>query len=249
MLDNYNDSISPSAVYLGTAGIAGLTATSLFAKRYEQDLYDSSETVQRAYKFFGGSNPADRPRSTFLNRLSGSKESRIPFREDAKMFKLWGKDRVRDINSFEQGYFKTIGRSKNIPTKMWKPPLAYGFGLMTMKMEMDESSHFSGAARGIFSEGAGLAGARIGGAIGGFAGPIGTVAGTLIGGAIGYSTLGIIEGAASMGRSWSTPELGGNYVDSAEAMTLRQRSLNSIRTSQFNVRNELGREATRLVIG
>jgi len=58
-----------------------------------------------------------------------------------------------------------------------------------------------------------------------------------------FSTLGRMS---SLGRKWSTPDFGGNVQDNSYSYTMRQRSLNAIRTSMFNIRAELGNEAIRL---
>lgn len=248
MIDNYNDQIDAGLLFKGGLGVSALIGGSLFAKAYEKDLYKSSNSVQKAYKYFNMQNPANRIGETFLDRLSGIKKGsgklRVPFREDASFFNPL---RTRNPSSIEKGYMGFIYGKKNIPNKIIKPPAAYGFALLNAKYTMDEKDHFSGFYEGLASEGTAIIGARIGGALGGFAGPVGKLVGMALGGIIGYSTIGLVEKASKMGRSWSMPELGGNYEDTAEAMTLRQRSLNSIRTSQFNVRNELGNEALRIV--
>lgn len=80
--------------------------------------------------------------------------------------------------------------------------------------------------------------AGIGGGLGGIAAGI-----------IPYFGVQLIRNISKKAISSSLPELGGTYLDSANLQTMRARSLNAIRTSQFNVRMSLGNEAFRLATG
>lgn len=123
--------------------------------------------------------------------------------------------------------------------------------------EMQESGHSSGMLIGGAREGAMLAGGGVGMQLGRFigmlGGPIGSLVGAIVGGVagamVGSSMIDSIGWMSSKGKQWSMPDVGGNFRDSQMGMTMRQRSLNAISTSQFNVRSLMGNEASHLNFG
>lgn len=142
-----------------------------------------------------------------------------------------------------------------------KAPLLAGlFTTATINAEYDRSYTPTALYTGLASDLAGTIGGRVGMSIGSAIG-FGLTGGNPIGAAIGAG-LGMVAGGAagfqvfeaartikSYARKWTMPDLGGQFTDSFEAQTMRARSLNAIRTSQFNVRSELGNESIRLVTG
>lgn len=87
-------------------------------------------------------------------------------------------------------------------------------------------------------------GSMIGGPIGGL---IGGGLGALSGATLGASVAPTLYKMAKAVNQWGSPETGGNFLDNQYLMTMRQRSLLAIRTSQLNLRSELGREAQILM--
>lgn len=143
-------------------------------------------------------------------------------------------------------------------TRRKLPGLGFAaFGLMTINSELEARGDMSGIATGMIREGASILGAKSLGTLGMLAGAalgpvgafIGGAVGTIAGGMAGYGSLDVVQKMASLGHQWSTPDTGGGYRDSAMGMTMRERSLNAIRTSQFNVRAGFGGEAMRLATG
>lgn len=134
-------------------------------------------------------------------------------------------------------------------------PLMFGMGIMS---EQAVNNHPSAIATGIARTSLSLGGAAVGQGIGAAVGSmifpilgttIGAVAGGMIGGTIGDSVIDVAKWLKHKGREWTRSNLGGNFSDSRMGYTMRQRSLNAISTSQFNVRANLGSEATRLATG
>lgn len=166
--------------------------------------------------------------------------------------------RIRAANDADKMVQSSVyGRKIPNGTKVIKAPIAVGIGLWTMKAEMDKRGDIGGLVTGAAMEVTAQAGFRIGNIAGTAIGhklsgglAFGASAGGMITGAIagmaGYMAIDAALEISKVGRRWSTPDLGGSYADSATAMTMRQRSMNSIKTSQFNIRNELGREALML---
>lgn len=155
------------------------------------------------------------------------------------------------------GRVADLAKPGTIRGVMTLPVFAIGSTLMTVGEEFTNNSHPSSLVIGATREAAGLTGGfigqGIGAAIGTIGGPIGTLAGGLIGGMLGgmqgYQVPEMIGWMKSKGRQWTMPEVGGRFKDSQMGQTMRQRSLNAISTSQFNVRSALGNEASRLVFG
>ena len=184
----------------------------------------------------------------------------VPFADDVAM---WFK-RGRAANSFDKSFYGVFGRNVNIGQKMLKRGVAPAFAMWAMNNEVDQYG-VSGLATGPVKEVMATVGARLGiaggsslgAAMGGTAGTLGRAVSTGIGGLAGGAALGMVgytimdtmRQMAKMGRNWSLPETGGNYQDSFFAQSMRQRSMNMIRTSSFNIRSELGNEATHIFRG
>lgn len=192
-----------------------------------------------------------------MNPTGGFRKAGRGLREDFRNYGPW---RTREINDFDRIIHKHM--------PLWKRDLPEGGrifktsfqNLMALNSVNQEFQTGSNAAigKGLFKEVASQVGTRLGQGLGsslghmlgGKAGSyVGMGAGFIGGGILGYSALSMVQGLAKMGRRWTLPETGGNFQDSVEAQTMRQRALNVIRTSQFNMRSELGNEATRLYMG
>lgn len=172
---------------------------------------------------------------------------------------------VKDIKP-EYGMKLTAGAGMTGPSSAFKmgprrvltlPMVGIGIAAMGISNEFSSNSHASSLYKGIAKEGSAAVGMMAGQAAGFLVGsaftPIGGVIGGLVGGAIGgmagYGIIDTLQWMSKKGRQWTLPELGGSFRDSFMSQTMRQRSLNAIRTSQFNVRSNLGREASYLKFG
>jgi hypothetical protein len=158
------------------------------------------------------------------------------------------------------GRYTTVGMSPAVKSsKVFRPPL-----FMAAFTAMGISSHYQdgagpealaiGAASEFMGQVGGLVGAKAGAIAGTALFPVvGTIAGAVIGGLAGglagYSAVDTIKWMKHKGRAWTRPDLGGGFRDTAMTQTMRARSLEAIRTSQFNVRSNLGNEAVRLATG
>lgn len=241
-------------------GLVGLTGIGFLNRAYN-DIRD----MPGVKKFL----PSQR-HGAFRKMMKGFKEDfgmYSPYRTreaneiDMAIHEFWGRNNLKGTgkgyhvkydtpinNSYGAKYAHATAVRKN--AKVYKAPFGVAMGLFSMGWEMDaKQGSLTGVATGAAKEVGGLAGARIGAFIGSIGGPVGAGVGMLAGGALGVMGVDWIGKAAKMGRRWSMPELGGNFRDSMESMTMRQRALNSIRTSQFNVRNALGNEASFLQLG
>lgn len=255
-----SDSILPfsgSILGYGAAGVAGLAVASRLAYPIEQTLYEKSAGIRNRYANKGWSAPG------------GSGPRKLPGNGDVfKMLKEQGASYIpgrRAANAFDRSVHEawplSIRRNKlNKTGKVGKTSFAGILGLSFATDTMRETGNISGLAIGFANEalagvGAGLGkgiGSALGRGLGGkfvFSKMIGGGIGMMAGAMIGYMGIGMLQDMSKKGRRWALPELGGNFVDTKESATMRQRSLNAIRTSQFNVRNELGQEAYRLATG
>lgn len=147
-----------------------------------------------------------------------------------------------------------MGRVSKGVSKISRTPWALkgpgGMAMATLGMTMEmEAEGLRGLLTGPAREVAGTIGATIGMQIGSIFGPIATMIGAIGGGMLGYNSIDLFREASEKGRAWSTPDMGGRFRDSIGAQTMRQRSLNAIRTSQFNIRSEMGNEAVRIATG
>jgi len=162
---------------------------------------------------------------------------------------------IEAYQNAKRGYVKQMVGNKKIGfTKVAKTPFALkgpvGMAFATLGMTMElESEGLKGLLTGPARELGGTIGASIGMNIGGMFGPIGSMIGGIAGGMLGYQAIDIFTSMSEKGRQWSTPDMGGRFRDSIGAQTMRQRSLNAIRTSQFNIRSEMGNEALRIATG
>jgi len=151
----------------------------------------------------------------------------------------------------EIGYLNGVKGS----SKYLAPGLGFMFGTMSIEQGLRDKGSLVGAYVGLGSEIGATVGARAGGvigtAIGSFAGgvgaPVGGAIGMLAGGYIGYQLAPTVMNIARAVRRFGTPETGGMFRDNEMTQTMRQRSMLSIRTSQMNLRSELGRESQMLM--
>lgn len=136
------------------------------------------------------------------------------------------------------------------------PSLWTAFGLVNVDEAVNQSGKSFGAYVGAGEYIGGALGARVGGIAGGaignlvapvVGGYIGSALGMLAGGMIGYSIVPTLYKMTQQMQKWGSPETGGMFFDNMQTMTMRQRSILAIRTSQLNYRNELGREAQILM--
>lgn len=144
-------------------------------------------------------------------------------------------------------------------SRVLKIPMMPGISAaMSVSTEFENNSHPSSLSIGLAREALGQPGAVIGSqlgamvglsALGGVGGIVGGIGGGIAGYMIGSSVVDMVGWMKKMGRQWSRPDTAGGFQDSSGAMTMRARSLNAIRTSQFNVRSSLGDEASRLYFG
>lgn len=137
------------------------------------------------------------------------------------------------------------------------PMLTYIMALNTVTDSFNEGGPNAlsrGVARAV-GENAGMGiGSIIGAGIGnvilpGFGGIIGSMVGGMIGAGIGGGIPDKMKEMQMRGRQLTTPDLGGAFRDTFASMTMRQRSMSMISTSQFNIRNSMGREAYMLRTG
>lgn len=136
------------------------------------------------------------------------------------------------------------------------PSLWAAFGLINIDEAVNQSGKSFGAYIGAGEYLGGAIGARVGAIAGSLVGNlvapvaggyIGSALGMLAGGMIGYSVVPTLYKMAQQMQKWGSPETGGMFLDNMQTMTMRQRSMLAIRTSQLNYRNELGREAQILM--
>lgn len=272
-MNQYNDEPQINYGYMASAtgiGLGGFALSSRIARAYEgkiaakmnsmkfkdaktQAWWDKKNPYNNGKVPYGSKGWTSKQWDTPLKERWGFGKGKLPFTEDVSYFSPF---RKREANTVDQ----IFNREKNLlktGNKVRIFPAAYLFGAMTINSELDERQDALGLVTGIGKEVSAIAGARLGmvagSPVGRFLGAglpgmsrIGTIAGGAVGGILGYGVLSGLQAMSKMGRSWSYPELGGSFIDSAESQTMRARSLNAIRTSQFNIRSELGNEALRL---
>jgi hypothetical protein len=136
------------------------------------------------------------------------------------------------------------------------PGVGMLFGIMSAEQGIKDEGNLFGAKVGIGSEIGATIGSRagmfmgrgLGYLAGGMTGSyIGSAVGMLAGGYIGYQVAPTIMNVARAVRRWGSPETGGMFTDNQMTQTMRQRSMLAIRTSQTNMRSELGRESQTLM--
>ena len=140
-------------------------------------------------------------------------------------------------------------------SKYLAPGLGTFFGIASMTQGIQDEGNLFGAYVGLGSEIGATVGARagsvigstIGLAFGGVGAPVGGAVGMLAGGYIGYQAAPTMMNIARAVRRFGTPETGGVFRDNQQTQTMRQRSMLAIRTSQHNLRSELGRESQMLM--
>jgi len=158
--------------------------------------------------------------------------------------------RSRPVQSWEKPIYKAMGK---YPDRVMKSSMAGVFSIMQMNQSVDEYG-LAGIPIGAARETGALLGGAFGGAMGhslghrltkGLAGAAGAgkMVGMGVGAMAGFVAIDGLIRLSKLGKKWSTPELGGRYTSSDTSMTMMQRSMNSISTSQFNIRNSLGKEA------
>jgi len=127
--------------------------------------------------------------------------------------------------------------------------VAAGIAAMTINSEMKQDG-MSGMATGVAKVAAMSVGSKVGGIIGAAVlGTPGAFIGQAVGAIGGDMAVDLVKGYAKLGHRLTTPDTGGYFKDSEMGMTMRQRSLNAIRTSQFNIRSDFGNEARMLSAG
>jgi hypothetical protein len=118
-----------------------------------------------------------------------------------------------------------------------------GFGAVSGLIMMTSAPKGQLVKRGVESVGV-TTGSAIGAAIGGFAlGLPGEIAGGLIGGTVGEKVGAIVEPLEKLGRQAYHLNFGGEYKDSEQAYTMRQRAVHEMGSSALNARMYLGKEA------
>lgn len=177
------------------------------------------------------------------------------------MFKVWRKPGIRfptgvkaSSNMFSPLNVGAKWSNKYVAKVPMLLPFLYG---ASMTQELQQSGHSSGLAVGAIRTTASLTGMAVGQTIGAIVGSavpvvgtaVGAVVGAFAGGMAGDQVVDIVKWMKSKGRQWTHPDLGGSFKDSIHGQTMRQRSLNAIYTSQFNIRSNLGNEAIRLTMG
>lgn len=204
------------------------------------------ESVRYLFPKFGAEAHVGKLDKAFYGFLQGAGGGKIGFGKGSP-------GRFAFNQLAQKGASTTVGKSM---IKM--PVLAPLSALMTITGEFDANNHPSSLPMGIVREGGGIlggvvgqmAGVALGGLLGGAPGMmIGGLLGGAAGGMFGLSMPEIAGKMKSAGRAWTMPDVGGTFKDSQMAQTMRSRSLNAIRTSQFNVRSSLGSESQRLVLG
>jgi len=188
-------------------------------------------------------------------------------------FSKFYRPHYREVNALDKGFYgmfkKTpgkggfpasyLGRSANMSTRrmLSLPVMAPALAMLSMTSEIEQMGSGGlavGAVRAGLTEGGALVGLKVGATAGLFVGGpggafVGGIAGMMVGGTVGAGVVDAISWMKSKGRQWSLPDLGGSFRDSQMGQTMRQRSLNAISQSQFNVRSSLGREGYYLNFG
>ena len=230
-----------SVALYGAVGAAGVAAGGHLYSNWAKNNPETANKVlgknkyyrfQRRYGF--GKNPS----GNFWQIMTGyesynkrlgkmTRRYGLPFSEDIRFFG----PRWRGSNSIDRGYQKSIyDRNLSKGGRVAKFPAAPLFSMALLSSEL-EGEGFSGFGTAAATEMGAQAFGRIGMAAGGLA---------------AYGAVEALRGASRLGRQWGVPELGGSFKDSQGSMTMRQRSLNAIRTSMFNVRSQLGNEALHI---
>lgn len=172
--------------------------------------------------------------------------------EDLSYYSPFRFKRLANFNAADKLLFnKSIS---NGMTKLWKASAATALTIPMVSAGFEETGHFSEGLRSVTREALAVGGSRIGQAVGStlghvlaskapWGGYLGMGVTSIAGAMVGYGALDVLDKARELGRKWSTPETGGKYMDSSAAMSMRQRSMLAIKTSQFNLRSELGNEA------
>jgi len=175
-----------------------------------------------------------------------------PLYSFGKQLKLW---ETREAFPLEQKIYNKLGiKAGRFNGKFVSMPiLTTGiFAMMNINEQFEKVGDSRAIGRGVVQTGAELAGGFVGqgvGALIGLAvgGPIGAMAfglaGSALGALAGSQSMNVYDALKIAGRKWTNPELGGGIIDNAATQTMRARSLNAIRTSQFNIRSAIGNEA------
>ena len=263
--DDQNDAMfpTPGMMFAGAAGFTGAGLFGRYLKNRETDIYAKLDAYawlknkQWYQKMRNAPMQSARQRwGTYLGfemKEGTGRWKRYPHQEDISMFMPF---RTREMNSLDRAMAWRPWRSGEKlagKSRVLRASGMLAFGLMNLNSNMDQYG-LKGIPISAAQETAGAAGGFVGRLIGGsafhnlsggwrYGAKIGSFAGMAMGAVAGYAAVEGLMKLSKLGRRWSTPELGGNFQDSADAMTMRQRSLNAIRTSQFNLRSELGREA------
>lgn len=274
--DQYSDrrpNVSIGAIMAGTGFAAAGLAVPIFGsgamRKFEENVYNKNAHIRgwwnRKYGGFTGPRSQHMFKNTaFRNAGNPIKSQWKGFKEDLRIYAPWTKHQLMGGNKFIGGLNSEVqrtiwGRNLGPDYKYTRIPiLGKVFAASMMRQEFETGNPNSALLVGGVREAGGLVGMRTGIAAMsrfGFMGGSKLLAlggagiGAIAGAAIGYMLPDAAKWIKNTGRRISMPELGGKFYDSQEAQTLRQRSLNAIRTSQFNVRSELGNEAYRLVTG
>jgi len=153
-------------------------------------------------------------------------------------------------------YAKLADEALESRAVVFGPGIEPFFAAIMSKGEMESEGKTFGAYVGLGSAAGGIIGTRVGAlagkavgaTFGGTAGMyIGSAIGMLTGGMLGMEVAPTLYKMAQSMRAWGSPETGGTFMDNRMTMTMRQRSMLAIRTSQMNLRSELGREAQVLM--
>jgi len=233
----------------GALGLGGYYLGRSLLKREEKFYYNNYESVRNFYDKHKIKPGLKGKRQSIFNNLKEEIRGYRPGRtrlanewDETIHGILWPKHNVVASEYEEQ---MINGTKKSIMTKagtkMATPSAQSAFMLLSVNQEMQQRG-LGGIGVGMAREVGASLGYRIGSSVGGFVGGA-------VGGVIGGFAIDVPLKMAKIGRRWSIPDVGGHFKDSEAAMTMRARSLNAIRTSQFNVRSTLGNEAWNLNYG